>query len=144
MKKKIYDLIAFSIAFILLSDIADSKFCYNMGALRVILPIIAAVFGAVPFILFHRSPIDRSWKGIFDVTLDILIFGCAFIALSLLHLWGFVRIDIFGSVNIDGFSFTTTSWMIFFASSLLIRITLITEKLFHWWEKRNAKIKFIE
>ncbi|MBR6801020.1 MAG: hypothetical protein IKM61_04645 [Eubacteriaceae bacterium] len=144
MKKKLYDLLVFCAAFVLLSDISDTKLCYDMGFFRIIIPVFFAIAGSAYYISSHKTPLDSSWKGIFDVSLDILIMGCAFLGMALLHLWGFVGTDIFSAYPVDGFSFSTTSWMIYFVISLLIRLTVIAEKLFHWWERRNAKIKLIE
>lgn len=144
MKKKLYDLILFCATFVLLSDISGSVLCYEMGIFRFLIPVLAAAVGSTAFILAHKTPIDRSWKGIFDVALDILLMGCAFLGMGLLDLWGFVNTSFFPQATAEGFNFLTTSWIIYFVMSLLIRITLIIEKLFHWWERRNIKLKMIE
>ncbi len=144
MKRKLIDMIFFCAVFILLSDVSRSEYAYKMGKMRVLIPAVAAILASITFYIFHKTPIDRSWKGIVDVFIDILLFGCTFIAMCMLHLWGFVGTEFFPVCTAEGFNFITTSWMIFFVISLLIRITLITEKLFHWWERRNIKIKLIE
>ncbi len=144
MKKKLYDLAMFCVVFVLLSDIADSEVCYEMGIFRVIIPVMAGIIGSVPFMLAHKAPIDRSWKGIVDAMLDILISGCGFLFMCMMNLWGFIRTDFIPAVNIEGFNFMTTAWIIYFVTALLIRLTLITEKIFHWYERRNIRIKLIE
>ena len=144
MKNKLYDFIAICAAFILLSDFSSSVYAYNMGFLRFTVPVIAAIIASVPFVLSHKTPLPHSWKGIVYVITDILILGCSFIGMCMLNLWGFVKTSFLTPCTVVGFNFLTTAWIIYFVVSLLVRLTVITEKLFHWLEKRRIKIKLIE
>ncbi len=144
MKKHIPDLTIFAIIFLIMSDFAGSRISYDTGFFRYGAVIVFAVMGSMWFVLSHKGPIDHSWKGLFDVAVSVIGMGCVFLMMCLLEMWGFLKLDLLEDVNITGYNFRTTSWMIYFVASLLVRITLITEKLFHWWERRNIRLKRIE